>query len=407
MTIQTSHVGVGTMRKSRGLKLAFLVCLGLAWVATAGAQTVPGVTEKEIVIGSCAALEGPSQFLGRETVRGAEAYFQMVNDEGGINGRKLRLVSFNDDYDPEKAQGCWDKLMQEKPFALGFFVGTPTAVKYVPLAEKSQIPIVGLFTGAQTLYVPLRHWVINVRASYFDEAREQVDGLWKVLQYRKIGVIYPDDPFGSAVLSGVQAALTADGGAPVAAASYVRQTSQVGSAIDQVRAANPDAVIVVGPSNTVAPILQQAHQKGWHPLFLTVSFVGTDDLIQQAGADANGMVITQVVPPYYMTDLKTVALYRRTMLKYAPSVKPNFVSLEGFVDAMVMVEGMKKAGRDLTREGLIRAIESLHDWDAGLGAELRLDYSAKDHKGFHHVNPTVVRSGRVVPFTDWTVVPAK
>jgi branched-chain amino acid transport system substrate-binding protein len=395
------------MSKRETMLLAVGVCLGLAWVSVTRAQSAPGVTSTEIVIGSCAALEGPSQFLGRETVRGAQAYFQLVNDEGGINGRKLKLVSFNDDYNPEKAQGCWDKLMQDKPFSLGFFVGTPTAVKYVPLAEKSQIPMVGLFTGAQTLYTPMRHWVMNVRASYYDEAQAQVDGLWKTLQYKKIGVIYPDDSFGTAVLSGVQAALTANGGAPVAVASYMRQTNQVGSAIDQVRAANPDAVILVGPSNTVAPILKQAHQKGWHPLFTTVSFVGTDELIQEAGPDADGMVITQVVPPYYLTDLKTVALYRRTLLKYAPTAKPNFVSLEGFVDAMVLVEGLKKAGKEPTREGLIRALESLHDYDAGLGPDLRLEYSAKDHKGFHHVMPTVVRSGRAVPFTDWSIVPAK
>jgi branched-chain amino acid transport system substrate-binding protein len=395
------------MSKRQTMKLWILVSLALVWVAEARAQSAPGVTDKEIVIGSCAALEGPSQFLGRETVRGAQAYFLLVNEEGGINGRKLKLVSFNDGYDPEQAEGCWNKLMQEKPFSLGFFVGTPTAMKYVPLAEKSQIPIVGLFTGAQTLYTPMRHWVMNVRASYYDEAREQVDGLWKTLQYKKIGVIYPDDSFGSAVLSGVQAAMTANGGAPVAVASYVRQTNQAGSAIEKVRAANPDAVIIVGPSNTVAPILKQAHERGWHPQFTTVSFVGTDDLIQEAGADADGMVVTQVVPPYYMTDLKTVALYRRTMLRYSPGSTPNFVSLEGFVDAMVLVEGLKKAGKEPTREGLIRALESLHDWDAGLGPNLRLDYSAKDHKGFHHVIPTVVRSGRAVPFTDWSIVPTK
>jgi branched-chain amino acid transport system substrate-binding protein len=388
-------------------KCALTVGLALVSTGAGSAQTTPGVTEKEIVIGSCAALEGPSRFLGRETVTGAETYFRMVNDEGGINGRKLKLVSFDDNYDPEKAQGCWDKLMGDKPFALGFFVGTPTAVKYVPLAEKNQIPIVGLFTGAQTLYTPLRHWVINVRASYFDETRAQVDGLWKDLHYRRIGIIYPDDSFGAAVLLGVQTALTANGGAPVAAASYERQSNLTASAIETVRAANPDAVIVVGPSNTVAPIVKQAHAKGWKPLFVTVSFVGTDELIQQAGEDAEGMVITQVVPPYYLTDLKTVALYRRTMLKYAPASKPNFVSLEGFVDAMVLVEGLKKAGKDLTREGLIHGLESIHEWDAGLGQELKVDFSAKDHKGFEHVIPTVVRGGRAVPFTDWTIVPQK
>ena len=172
------------------------------------------------------------------------------------------------------------------------------------------------------------------------------------------------------------------------------------------REGKPEAVVLVGPPNTVAPILKQAHAKGWNPLFLTVSFVGTDDLIQEAGADAEGMVITQVVPPYYLTEYKTVALYRRTLGKYYPSSQPNFVSLEGFIDAMVMVEGLKKAGKELTREGLIRGLESLHDLDLGLGSQLHLDYSSKDHKGFDHVIPTVVRGGRAVPFTDWaTAVP--
>jgi len=256
-------------------------------------------------------------------------------------------------------------------------VGTPTAVKYVPMAESAKIPLVGLFTGAQTLYTPLRHWVVNVRASYYDETREQMDRLWDSLAYRKIGVIYPEDAFGAAVLDGVKEALKAHGAEPVAVASYERQTANVGGAIDTVRAANPQAVVLVGPPNTAAPILQQAHAKGWKPLFLTVSFVGTDELIKGAGADAKGTVITQVVPPYYLTDLRGVALYRRTLSKYAPAAQPNFVSLEGFVDATVMVEGIKRVGKELTREGLIHSIESIHEMDLGLGPQLKLDYSAR------------------------------
>jgi branched-chain amino acid transport system substrate-binding protein len=393
--------GIARRKRSSVSLTLFVLLLG---AHAAQGQTTPGVTDKEIVIGSCAALEGPSSFLGRETVIGAEVYFQSINEEGGVNGRKLRLVSYDDSYDPAKTQACWDKLIAQKVFAMGFFVGTPTAVKYVPLAESNQIPLIGLFTGAQTLYTPLRRWVINVRASYGDETREQIDGLWKTLHFRKIGVIYPDDTFGATVLSGVQAALKDNGSEPIATASYVRQTNQTAGAIQKVKAANPDAVIVVGPSNTVAPIVKQAHAQGWKPLFVTVSFVGTDELISDAGAEAEGMVVTQVVPPYYLTDLKTVALYRRTLQKYQPNARPNFVSLEGFVDAMVMVEGLKKAGKDLTREGLIHGIESLHELDLGLGPELKLDYSAKDHKGFDHVIPTVIRGGRAVPFTDWSMV---
>jgi branched-chain amino acid transport system substrate-binding protein len=396
---------IGPSKYVFGLSV-FFGCL-FAAAAPLQAQITPGVTENEILIGSCSALEGPSHFLGTETVAGAKAYFAMINDAGGVDGRKLKLISYDDSYDPAKTEACFNRLMEQKVFALGFFVGTPTAVKYVPMAESNKIPLIGLFTGAQTLYAPLRHWVVNVRASYFDETREQIDGMWGTLGYKKIGVIYPEDAFGTAVLEGVKAALKAHGAEPVAVGSYQRQTAQVGGAIDTVKTANPDAVVVVGPSNTVAPILQQSHSKGWKPLFLTVSFVGTDELIREAGPDAEGMVITQVVPPYYLTDFKTVALYRRTLTKYAPSFQPNFVSLEGFVDAMVLVEGLKKAGKDLTREGLIRGIESIHGLDLGLGPQLKLNYSSKEHKGFDHVLPTVIRGGRAVPFTDWSTAAPK
>jgi branched-chain amino acid transport system substrate-binding protein len=382
------------------------LCL-LGAVVSVSAQSTPGVTEKEVVIGSCAALGGPSSSLGTQTVAGAKAYFSLINEEGGVYGRKLHLIAHDDSYDPAKTQECFDKLLAEKVFALGFFVGTPTAVKYLPLAEENKIPLVGLFTGAQTLYTPLRHWVVNVRASYFDETREQIDGMWAALGYRKIGVIYPDDAFGAAVLDGVKEALKPHGAEPAAVASYQRQTAKADAAIRSVRAANPQAVVVVGPPNTVAPIVKEAHAAGWKPLFLTVSFVGTEELITEAGADADGMVVTQVVPPYYLTDLKTVALYRRALSQYSPTERPNFVSLEGFVDAMVLVEGLKHAGKDPTRDGLIRGIESIHQMDVGLGPQLKLDYSAKDHKGFDHVIPSVIRSGRPVPFTDWATVSPK
>jgi branched-chain amino acid transport system substrate-binding protein len=370
-------------------------------------QGAPGVTDKEILIGSCSALEGPSQALGTETIAGAKAYLSLVNDEGGVNGRRLKLIAYDDSYDPAKTQACFDRLMNDRVFALGFFVGTPTAVKYVPLAEDAKVPLVGLFTGAQTLYTPLRHWVVNVRASYYDETREQIDGLWSKLAFRKVGVIYPEDAFGTTVLQGVKEALRVHGGEPVAVASYERQTPNVSGAIDLVRSAEPQAVVLVGPPNTVAPILKQAHAKGWKPLFLTVSFVGTDELIKQAGQDAEGMVITQVVPPYYLTDLKGVALYRRTLAKYAPASQPSFVSLEGFIDARVLVEGLKRAGKEPTREGLIRGIESIRELDLGLGPQLLIRYSAKEHKGFDRVIATVVRGGRAVPFTDWLMTAAK
>src|SRR5690242_10045491 len=178
--------------KSIGLGYSLVLCLFVVCFLIvpfpASGQAVPGVTENEIRIGSCSALEGPSHFLGTETVTGAKAYFDMVNEAGGVDGRKLKLISYDDSYDPAKTEACFNRLTEQKVFALGFFVGTPTAVKYLPMAESNKIPLVGLFTGAQTLYTPLRHWVVNVRASYFDETREQMNGLWGTLDRKSVGV---------------------------------------------------------------------------------------------------------------------------------------------------------------------------------------------------------------------------
>lgn len=371
----------------------------LFWVSQAWGD--PGVTDKEILIGSCSALEGPASFLGTQTVTGAKTYLNYINDQGGVHGRKIKLVSYDDGYEPDKAIECFNRLKKEEVFAAGFFVGTPTGAKHAPMAENSKIPLIGLFTGAQLLHDPFKRYVINVRASYYDEAREQVDNLWNNLGIRKIAVIYQEDAFGVAVLEGVKLALKKYNAAPVALGSFQRNTLDVGRGIQQARAADPEAVIMVGPYAPVAEIVKQGRTAGWNPIYVTVSFVGTEAYIKAMGKDGNGAVITQVVPPYNRTDLPTVALYQKTLKKYFPDSEPNFVSFEGFVDAMVMVEGLKRAGRELTREKLIEAIESIKDLDMGLGSQLKITYGPNDHKGFDAVYYTVVRDGQAVSFTDW------
>jgi branched-chain amino acid transport system substrate-binding protein len=366
---------------------------------------VPGVTDKEIVIGSCSALDGPARQLGLQMVDGATAYVHMINAQGGVNGRKIRLAYFDDGYDPEKAPTCFARLQKEGVFAAAFFVGTPTAAKYIPLAESAKIPVVGLFTGAQILYQPFHHYILNIRASYYDETREQVDNLFAIGR-KRIAVIRPDDAFGTAVLEGVTVAMKKHGAAPAAVGVYTRNTTDVEKAMAAVRGSDPDAVILVGPYAPVAEIVRTAHFKKWSPLFLTVSFVGTDDFIHAAGEDAEGTIITQVVPPYFSTELPTVAMYRRELLKN-PLAKPGFVSLEGFVDAMVLVEGLKRAGKNPTREKLIQGLESIHDFDLGLGPRLKLGFSATNHKGLQNVYATMVHNGLAVPITDWNTVKRK
>jgi len=387
----------------RGLPVAaalyvfFLCSVGNSFLL---AQT-PGITDNSILIGSCSALDGPARFLGNQTVMGATAYLHAVNDEGGVYGRKVQLLAFDDGYDPDKASACFKRMTKEGVFALGFFVGTPTAKVYVPMAEEEKIPVVGLFTGAQLLYEPLKHHIVNVRASYYDETREQVDRLWEN-NFHKIGIVYQDDAFGKAVLDGLKLALQKHNAAPVGLGTFARNSLDVDAGLKEVMAAHPQAVLVVGPYSPVATVVKKAHAAGWRPQFLTVSFVGTEEFIKEAGQDAEGTIITQVIPPYDRIDYPTVALYRKTLEKYYRDMPPSFVSFEGFVDAMVFVEGLKRAGKDLTREKFISGIESIHDMNVGLGSKLTLNYGPSDHKGFDSVYPTIVRRGQPVLLTDWS-----
>ena len=368
------------------------------------AQSEVGVSAQEIKLASCSAIDGPARFLGVQTVTGATAYLKYINEQGGVNGRKIQLLAFDDGYDPTRADACFNRVKAEKVFAAGFFVGTPTAAKYVPLAQAEKLPVVGLFTGAQMLYEPLKHYIVNVRASYYDETREQIDSLWQGVGAKKIAVLYQDDAFGKAVLDGVKLALNKYHANPAALGTFERGSLDVDKGLAEVQAANPQAVVLVGPYSPVAAIVKKAHAKGWHPIFLTVSFVGTEQFIKEAGQDAEGTIITQVVPPPDRTDLPTVKLYRDSMAKYFPETQLSFVSLEGFLDAMVFAEGLKRAGKDVTREKFIEGIESMHNTDVGLGAKLKTNYSASSHKAFNQVYVTVVRGGKTQVLNDWSEV---
>src|ERR1019366_33031 len=297
-SLRMNRYGAGSVGLPARAPLCLLFTFLIA-ISVATAET-PGVTENSILIGSCSALDGPVSFLGRQTVMGASAYLHMINDEGGVFRRKIQLQAFDDGYDPDKAPACFKRMTKEGVFALGFFVGTPTAKVYVPMAQEEKIPVVGLFTGAQMLYEPLKRYVINVRASYYDETREQVDKLWDV-NIRKIGVIYQDDAFGKTVLDRVKLALQKHNSAPAGLGTFARNTLDVDDGMKSVMAARPQAGVVVGTYGPVGEIVKKAPAAGWRPQFLTVSFVGTEEFIKEAGPDAEGTIITQVVPPYDRT----------------------------------------------------------------------------------------------------------
>jgi branched-chain amino acid transport system substrate-binding protein len=376
---------------------SLIIVCGLATLARAQA---PGVSDNQIKIGSCIVLDGPNRQYGIQIVLGATAYFDYVNDHGGLNGRKLILSSFDDGYDTERTSACFASLKREKVFSAGFFFGSATTAKYLPLLEDEHMPLVGTYSGAPFIYEPVKHGVFNLRASYDDETRELVDKLWKS-GARRIAVIYQDDAFGKAVLDSAKRALSKHNATPVAIGSYTRNALDVGPAIESVHAAKPGVVLLASTYASAAEIVKRAHGLRWRPLFVSGSYIGTDAFITAAGQEAEGVVSTQIVPPYDSTQLPAVKLYRECLEKYMSGTQPGFVSLEAFVNAMVIVEALKRAGKDPTREKFIAAIESMDGVDIGLGPEARLEFSSHHHKGLGHVYSTVVRGGKPEVFSDW------
>src|SRR5499427_8158782 len=243
------HIGPASLGSRLRAALLLISALGIATAHSLG--QAPGVSGDSILIGSCSALDGPARFLGNQTVLGATTYLHSINDEGGIFGRKVQLLAFDDGYDPDKAPACFRRMTKEGVFALGFFVGTPTAKVYLPMAEQEKIPVIGRFTGAQMLYEPLKHYVINVRASYYDETREQVEKLWGI-DRRKIGVIYQDDAFGKAVLDGVKLGLEKHNSSPLALGTFARNTLDVDQGLNTVMAARPQAALVPIPRSRLS-----------------------------------------------------------------------------------------------------------------------------------------------------------
>jgi len=352
-----------------------------------------GVTDTEIVLGMSNAQTGPASGLGIGMLTGADAYFKELNGKGGINGRKITLALKDDGYEPEKAIDSTLTLIEdEKVFALFGYVGTPTANAVIPIIKDAKVPLVGLFTGAMTLRQPVTTEIINVRASYDDETEVLVDRFIKDTGAKTFAVLYQNDGFGLAVLSGTEKALKKRGMEIAGKGSFQRNTVAVNEGFTAVREANPDVVIMVGPYAPIAAIVKLAKQEKFQAKLATVSFVGTDNLVSAVGSDGDGVVISQVVPFPEDTTIQVVKECSDAVKKHYPDRTLGFINLEGCMSAKVMTLGIEKAGKDLTREGLIQAFENMKGVDVG-GASVTID--AGDHQAFDDVFLTQIKDGRI------------
>jgi ABC-type branched-subunit amino acid transport system substrate-binding protein len=275
------------------------------------------------------------------------------------------------------------------------------------MVEEAKIPVVGMFTGANALREPISRYIINVRASYYQETGAAVRHLIEDLNLQKIAVFYQYDAFGFDGLSGMELALKGYGLTPVARGSYIRGTLDVEEGLSKIAASGAEAVVMIGTYEPCAKFIKLAGERGFNPVFYTVSFVGADELARRLHSHPGiTLIMSQVVPPPEGPDshahLGDAIEYVDLLKRYFPDDQPNFVGLEGYFNARVLVEGLRRAGRDLTRDAFIKAIESMEQYNLAPG--MVVSFSSTDHQGLDSVYFTRLENGRFVLIKDWKTV---
>ena len=357
----------------------------LALAASYPAAAEDGVAADSITFGQAAVLEGPASALGQGMRAGIQAAFDEVNARGGVHGRKLKLVSRDDGYEPDRAIAETKKLIDEdKVFALIGPVGTPTSAAAQPIATAAHVPFIGPFTGAGFLRNPKLENVINVRASYGAETEAWIKHLTEDLKVKKIAIFYQDDAFGRAGLDGVKAAMGKRGLELAGEATFERNTVAVKTALLTLKRAEPEAVVMVGPYKPCAEFIKLARKLAFNPVFVNISFVGASALAKELGPDGKGVVVTQVVPFPWDTSLKVVAEYQAAIKS-----TPEFVSLEGYLVGRLAIAALEKMGREPTRDGLIKAIKDTGTFDIG---GLAMTFGPSKNQGLDQVFLTVIQA---------------
>lgn len=344
------------------IRLACVV-VGLTAAGAARADEV-GISNDTILFGQVAALEGPSAALGQGMRQGLLAAFSEINAKGGIHGRKLKLISRNDGYDPDRSVVETVKMIYEdKIFALIGAVGTPTSMATVPIAASNDVPFIGPFTGAEFLRTSEYQNVINIRPTYSAEAETWIKHLVETQHLSRIGIFYQDDSFGRDVLAGVKEALDRRGMELAAEGTFERNTRAVGAAFRVIKRAEPEAVIMIGTYGPCAEFIKLSHRSGFTPTFVAVSFVGANALAKELGPEGRGVVVSEVVPFPWDTRQKLVADYQSAQKSIDPSATPDFTSLEGYLSGRLVARALQLVGPNPTRADLLRTINEVGTFD--------------------------------------------
>jgi branched-chain amino acid transport system substrate-binding protein len=359
-------------------------------------SAVRGVTASEIRFGISAPFTGPVKELGQNMKLGIEAAFGVANAKGGLYGRQLRLIAADDGYEPTRTAVTMPQLYEkDQVFGLVGDVGTPTAAVALPYALDRKMLFFGAFTGAGLLRNdPPDRYVFNYRASYAEETAAVVNYLVKVrrLLPEQIAVFAQQDAYGDAGFAGVEKAIRSLRGgnpSPILRLNYQRNTVDVDDAVAQLqqkRRIPIKAVIMVPTYRAAARFIEKTRDLYPDMIYTSVSFVGStalaDELMLLGKKYATGIIVTQVVPA--VDGHSSLVLdYKSALAKYSPGEAPDYVSLEGYVDASVLIAALQRTGPQLDTEKLVGTLEDLHDLDIGLGTPVT--FTRSDHQGVHKV----------------------
>lgn len=381
----------------------------VAATSTAPITTAPpqrGITDREIRFGIAAPFSGAAKELGRQMKLGIDTAFNRINDAGGIEGRMLRLIAADDGYEPTRTTEAMKQLYEkDQVFGIIGNVGTPTAVVAVPYALERRMLFFGAFTGANILRSdPPDRYVFNYRASYAEETDAVVRYLVKMrkLQPRQIAVFAQQDSYGDAGFAGVAKAFRALGAndGAIVRLNYTRNTVDVEDAVNQLKAQKSiRAVVMVSTYRAAARFIEKTRDLNPQMIYTNVSFVGSTALAEELkllGARyATGVIVTQVVPA--VSGYSSIVLeYKNALAKYFPGEAPDYVSLEGFVAANVLIQAVKRAGPQFDTEKLIDVLENTRNLDLGLGTSL--SFGRGEHQASHKIWGTALdETGKFLP----------
>lgn len=365
----------------------FLFLLAFLLLPAADVQANSSTLNPPIVLGQSCALTGPAKNLGIEFRGGLLAAISKVNEEGGVNGRPIRLLSEDDGYEPDRAIRNTLKLINEKQvFMLAGQVGTPTAKAVIPIAEKNKVPFFAPFTGAEFLRTPFRKYVINLRASYLQEMEQLAAYLIEKKGIDRIACFYQNDSYGFDGLRGIEKALARRGMKLVSKGSYERNTVAVMGGLEEIYRGDPEAVVLVGAYSACAEFIKLSKNRGGNDLiFCNISFVGTESLRESLGGYGENVIVSQVVPLPTDNNIPLIREYQRAMGDYQHDVPLSFTSLEGYIGGKLFATIAKAVPGMLNREDFIKTMQERGRFDLG---GVVLQFGKGDHQGMDTIHLT-------------------